>query len=81
MNSTLAPPINYIINKMAAPEELSDKLKYLSLQDVVSLNDELGGGAYGKVFTVATCQPYGVPNPNVSKYLDPQSIYLNLLKY
>ena len=40
---------------MAASEELSDKLKYLTLQDVVSLNDKLGGGAYGKVFTVATC--------------------------
>ena len=55
VDSTLAPPINYIIKKMAASEELSDKLKYLTLQDVVSLNDKLGGGAYGKVFTVATC--------------------------
>ena len=52
MNSTLAPPIGYMTNKMAASEGLSDKLKHLTLQDVVSLNNELGRGAYGKVFTV-----------------------------
>ena len=37
---------------MASSEDLSDKLKHLTLRHVVSLNDELGRGAYGKVFTV-----------------------------
>ena len=35
-----------------AAEDLSDRLKDLTLEDVILLNKELGRGAYGKVFSV-----------------------------
>ena len=49
-NSTLAPPNIYSMEMDS--HDISNELKKLILQDVVSLNTELGCGAYGKVFTV-----------------------------
>ena len=41
-----------------ASQDVLDQLKHLTLKDVVLLNEELGRGAYGKVFTV---KYFGLP--------------------